>query len=259
MNAGLGLVLGAATTFENVIGGALGDNIIGNTLDNTFTGAGGNDNISGGTGDDIYRFDTDLPLGADIISDSGGVDTLDFSATTSKAIVLNLGLPAPQVVNVNLTLTIANIVAEIVLGGALSDNLTSSFSNSVLVGGRGNDTLIGGAGRNVLIGGFGADTITGAGGDDLLIAGFTSHDINVLALKTIFAEWGSANAYALRVANLRTGVGGIRLQAAGVGATVFNDPLSVDTLTGGLDNDWFFANPADILTDRIVPEFLDVI
>ncbi len=259
VNAGLGLVLGAATTFENVIGGALGDNIIGNTLDNTFTGAGGNDNISGGTGDDIYRFDTDLPLGADIISDSGGVDTLDFSATTSKAIVLNLGLPAPQVVNVNLTLTIANIVAEIVLGGALSDNLTSSFSNSVLVGGRGNDTLIGGAGRNVLIGGFGADTITGAGGDDLLIAGFTSHDINVLALKTIFAEWGSANAYALRVANLRTGVGGIRLQAAGVGATVFNDPLSVDTLTGGLDNDWFFANPADILTDRIVPEFLDVI
>ena len=259
VNAGLSLILGAANTFENVIGGSLGDNINGNTLDNTITGGGGNDVMSGGTGDDIYKFDTDLALGSDIISDAGGIDTLDFSATTSKAIVLNLGLPAPQVVNVNLTLTIANIVAEIVLGGALGDTLTSSFSNSVLIGSRGDDTLIGGSGRNVLIGGLGADKLTDAGGDDLLIAGFTSHDLNLIALKAILAEWAGANTYPIRVANLRSGVGGIRLQASGVGATVFNDPVSVDTLTGGLNNDWFFANPGDILTDLAVAEFLDVI
>ena len=259
VNVGLSLILGAANTFENVVGGSLGDNINGNTLNNTITGGGGNDVISGGTGDDIYVFDTDLALGSDILSDAGGIDTLDFSATATKAIVLNLGLPAPQVVNVNLTLTIANIVAEIVLGGALGDILTSSFSNSVLIGSRGDDTLIGGSGRNVLIGGLGADTLTGAGGDDLLIAGFTSHDLNVIALKAILAEWAGANTYPIRVANLRAGVGGIRLQASGAGATVFNDPLSVDTLTGGLNNDWFFANPADILTDLTVPEFLDVI
>ncbi len=260
VNAGLNLILGSATTFENVIGGNLGDFINGNTLDNTFTGGGGNDVISGGTGDDIYKFDTDLALGADILSDAGGVDTLDFSATVTRAITLNLGLPAAQIVNAGLTLTIANIVAEIVLGGALGDTLTAGLTNSVLVGGRGDDSLRGGSGRNVLIGGSGKDFITGGSGDDLLIAGFTSHDANINALKTILAEWSSlVNPYLVRVANLRAGVGGIRLQAAGVGATVFNDAPFVDTLTGGLNNDWYFANPLDLITDLALGELIDAI
>ncbi len=260
VNAGLSLILGSAFAFENVVGGSLGDNINGNTLNNTLTGGGGNDVVSGGTGDDIYKFDTDLALGADIISDSGGIDTLDFSATISRAIALNLGLAAAQVVNAGLTLTIANIIAEIVIGGALGDTLTGGIANSVLVGSRGDDRLIGGSGRNVLIGGTGTDLISGNGGDDLLIAGFTLHDFNVNALKTILAEWSSlVNPYLIRVANLRAGVGGIRLQAAGVGATVFNDAPSVDTLTGGLNNDWFFANAADIITDLAIGELVDVI
>ena len=260
VNAGLSLILGSALTFENVVGGNLGDNINGNTLDNTITGGGGNDVVSGGAGDDIYKFDTDFALGADIISDAGGVDTLDFGATTARAIVLNLGFPGAQVVNAGLTLTIANIVTEIVIGGALGDTLTAGFTNSVLVGSRGDDRLIGGSGRNVLIGGSGADLLTGIGGDDLLIAGFTVHDFNVSALKTIFAEWSNpATPYLVRVANLRAGVGGIRLQAAGVGATVFNDAPSVDSLTGGLNNDWFFANAADLITDLALGELVDVI
>jgi Ca2+-binding RTX toxin-like protein len=260
VNAGLSLILGSALAFENVVGGNLGDNINGNTLDNTFTGGGGNDVVSGGTGDDIYKFDTDLALGADILSDSGGIDTLDFSATVTRAISLNLGLAGAQVVNAGLTLTIANIIAEIVIGGALGDNLTAGLVNTVLVGSRGDDQLRGGTGRNVLIGGSGADTVAGFGGDDLLIAGFTSHDFNVSALKTILGEWSSlVNPYAVRVANLRAGVGGIRLQAAGVGATVFNDPPSVDKLAGGLNNDWFFANPLDIITDLALGELVDVI
>lgn len=242
------------------MGGSLGDHINGNTLNNTITGGGGNDVVSGGMGDDIYKFDTDLALGADIISDSGGIDTLDFSATTTRAIALNLGLAAAQVVNAGLTLTIANIITEIVIGGALGDTLIGGVANSVLVGSRGDDRLIGGSGRNVLIGGSGADTISGNGGDDLLIAGFTLHDFNVNALKTILAEWSNlVNPYLIRVANLRAGVGGIRLQAAGACATVFNDAPSVDSLTGGLNNDWFFANPADIITDLAIGELVDVI
>lgn len=260
VNVGLNLILGSALTFENVIGGDLGDNINGNTLNNTIVGSGGNDNVSGGTGDDVYKFDTDLALGFDTISDSGGIDTFDFSQTVGRAITLNLGFPGPQIVNAGLTLTIANIVAEIVIGGALGDTLTASFTNSVLVGGRGSDRLIGGSGRNVLIGGTGADNISGNGGDDLLIAGSTSHDFNVSALKTILAEWGNvAIPYASRVANLRAGVAGVRLQAAGAGATIFNDAASVDSLTGGLDNDWFFASPLDLITDLALGELIDVI
>ena len=52
---------------------------------------------------------------------------------------------------------------------------------------------------------------------------------------------------------------GVRLQAAGVGATVFNDAPSVDRLTGGLNNDWFFANPLDLITDLALGELIDVI
>jgi Ca2+-binding RTX toxin-like protein len=259
VNAGLSLILGSALTFEDVIGGSLGDSIAGNTLANTITGGGGNDNISGNTGDDVYKFDTDLPLGADIISDADGVDTLDFRETTTRSIALNLGFAGAQVVNAGLTLTIANIIAEIVLGGLLADNLTGGATGSVLVGGRGNDLLTGGAGRNVLIGGSDADTLRGFGGDDLLIAGLTSYDNNIAALKVIFGEWNGPNAYAVRVTNLRAGVAGIRLRGLGVGQTVFNDPPAIDTLTGGLNTDWFFANLADNVTDKIAIELLDAI
>ncbi len=260
VNAGLSLILGSPLTFENVVGGALGDSINGNTLANKITGGGGNDVVSGGTGDDIYKFDTDLALGSDVVSDSGGIDTLDFSATLSRAIVLDLGLPGPQIVNAGLTLTIANIVAEIVIGGALGDSLTAGIANSVLVGSRGDDRLIGGSGRNVLIGGSGTDVVSGNGGDDLLIAGFTIYDFNVSALKTIRAEWSNpVTPYLTRVTNLRAGVGGIRLQAAGAGATVFNDAPSIDDLTGGANADWFFSNAADLINDLALGEVVDVI
>ena len=260
VNAGLSLILGSASTFENVIGGNLGDNIKGNTLDNTIVGGGGDDTINGSTGNDVYKFDTDLALGSDTVGDSGGIDTLDFSQTVGRAITLNLGIAGPQIVNAGLTLTIANMVAEIVIGGALGDVLTASLANSVLVGGQGDDRLIGGSGRNILIGGAGVDNISGNGGDDLLIAGTTSYDLNVTALKTILAEWGNVvNSYATRVANLRAGVAGVRLKASGAGATVFNDAPSVDRLTGGLNNDWFFANPLDVTTDLAISELTDVI
>ena len=49
----------------------------------------------------------------------------------------------------------------------------------------------------------------------------------------------------------------VRLQASGVGATVFNDG-AVDTLTGGLNNDWFFRSLGDSITDLALGESVDV-
>src|SRR5262249_14414105 len=66
----------------------------------TITSGGGNDTMTGGAGNDTYLFDTDLALGSDTIDESGGgVDTLDFSATTTRAVTINLGNAAAQVVN----------------------------------------------------------------------------------------------------------------------------------------------------------------
>src|SRR5262245_2244597 len=50
-----------------------------------------NDTLIGGAGNDIFRLDTDAVLGSDTIDESGGgIDTLDFSTTTTRAVNINL-------------------------------------------------------------------------------------------------------------------------------------------------------------------------
>ena len=67
-------------------------------------------------------------LGSDTIDESGGgVDTLDFSATTTRAVAIDLGNAAAQVVNAGLTLTLsAGNTIENVIGGALGDTITGN-------------------------------------------------------------------------------------------------------------------------------------
>jgi Ca2+-binding RTX toxin-like protein len=159
VNAGLTLTLTSGTTVENVIGGSLGDTITGNALNNVIEGGGGNDVLTGGAGNDIYRFDTDNALGSDTINESGGgIDTLDFSATSSRTVTVNLGLAGAQLVNAGLTLTLSSgATIENVIGGALGDTITGNALNNSLSGGAGNDTLNGGAGTDTLDGGAGTD------------------------------------------------------------------------------------------------------
>src|SRR5262249_11389895 len=132
-------------TTENITGGALGDTITGNALNNvidggsgndTIEGRGGNDTLTGGAGNDTFRFDTDNALGNDTIDESGGGrDTLDFSATTTRAVSINLGNPAAQLVNAGLTLTLSSgDTIENVTGGALGDPKSGEERNSVDIG-----------------------------------------------------------------------------------------------------------------------------
>jgi Ca2+-binding RTX toxin-like protein len=166
----LTLALASATAFENVIGGSLNDNIIGNTLANSLDGGAGNDTLNGGAGNDTYLFDTDLVLGSDLLIDASGIDTLNFAATTTKTINLNLGSIAAQTVTAgNLTLTLASATAfENVIGGSLNDNIIGNTLANSLSGGAGNDNLNGGAGNDTLTGGLGKDTLTGSTGLDTL-------------------------------------------------------------------------------------------
>src|SRR5262249_20052579 len=62
-------------------------NIDGGNGNDTIAGGSGNDTLTGGAGDDTFRFDADNALGSDTINEAGGgVDTLDFSATTTRAV-----------------------------------------------------------------------------------------------------------------------------------------------------------------------------
>jgi Ca2+-binding RTX toxin-like protein len=180
------------------------------------------------------------------------LDTLDFSATETQSISVNLALRTAQVVNPNLTLTVANDRIERILGGAQSDTLIGSFRNNILVGNGGDDTLTGGDGRDLLIGGDGLDTLRAEGGEDLLIGGRTSHDANLAALDAIMAEWSRTDrSYSLRIDHLTGAVGGgsngsVRLNAS----TVRDDAGAADILEGGSLVDWFFEDQNDQITDR---------
>src|SRR5262249_59920457 len=122
----------------------------------------------GAAGNLSYRFDTDHALVSDSPTQrSCDLDTLDFSATTTRAVAVNLGNPAAQVVNAGLTLTLsAGNTIENVIGGALNDTLVGNAVNNALTGGSGNDTLDGGLGGDILTGGAGDDLLIGGAGGD---------------------------------------------------------------------------------------------
>ena len=176
---------------ENVIGSAFDDHITGSALDNVLRGnrgndylegLGGNDLLDGGDENDSYKFDVDQLLGSDIIQDTSGIDTLDFSLTETKSISINLGLSTVQTVvqnALNLTLpsatTIENAIGgklnDTLLGNSLNNDLSSGAGNDLINGLSGNDSLDGGIGDDFLIGDLGDDQLLGNEGNDTLKGG----------------------------------------------------------------------------------------
>ncbi len=235
VHTGLTLTLSAGNTLENVIGGALHDTLTGNSLANVLTG---------GAGNDTYVFDTDLTLGSDTINEAGGgIDSLNFSATTTSVVAVDLSSATAQVVNSGLTLTLSSAATlENVIGGALGDTLIGNALANVLTGGAGNDTLVGGAGKNILIGGTGTDSLTGGTTEDLLLGAQYSNEANSAALISLLNEWTSASSYATRQAHLLgTLTGGLNGTLVLSSTTVTEDDEK-DTLTGGSGKDWYLRN-----------------
>ncbi len=126
------------------------DVLLGNAGNDTLYGGAGNDNLTGGIGDDTYIIDADVDLGTDTINETliGGIDTLDFSTTTTKAININLNTITTQTVATGVQLVIPVISIENVYGGSLNDTIIGNSLNDILNGGRGNDTLTGGTGND---------------------------------------------------------------------------------------------------------------
>jgi Ca2+-binding RTX toxin-like protein len=164
----LTLVLGSATTFENIIGGAANDTLTGNTLVNVLTGGAGDDTLSGGNGNDSYLFDADNPLGTDTLVETatGGTDLIDFTGT-SASVTLDLSLATTQVINTNLSLNLQNgAVFENSIGGDGADTLVGNSLINSLTGGLGHDSLNGAGNNDLLTGGLGDDTLAGGVGND---------------------------------------------------------------------------------------------
>ena len=270
--------------FENLTGGSLADTfsfVAGGTIQGTANGGDGTDTVLGpnaatnwllqGAGQGTLN--GGAFLGIENLTGGNGIDTFMVGPTGTLSGSLNGGTGARNAlsyeswlsgVSVNLASNSATAIGgqvsnvTIVIGGNGNDQLIgNSSASSVLVGLTGSDTLVGGSGRDVLIGGDGADFLSGGAGDDLLIAGGTIHDQSVPALLAILDEWSSpARSYATRVSNLRGTGSGPRLNGEiylqkSPTVSLRVDPSTLDSLLGGLNQDWFITDDVSDFTDRV--------
>ncbi|MFM2217406.1 MAG: hypothetical protein RL240_1724, partial [Planctomycetota bacterium] len=211
----------------------------------------GVENLTGGNQSDAFEI---APTGTLTGNLNGGTGTA-LNAISYSQWQVGVSINFNSTTNGNAT-AIAGLTSnlQMVTGGAGNDTLTGySNKSTILVGLGGNDTLVGGNQRDLLLGGTGADALTGSGGDDLLVASQTNFDAQRNALIAVYNEWTSARTFAQRTANIWGNGTGSRSNGEyylnsdssdQVTDTVFADG-NVDSLIGGLGQDWFFANLAD--------------
>ncbi|MEY2613635.1 MAG: Bifunctional hemolysin/adenylate cyclase precursor, partial [Planctomycetota bacterium] len=228
-----------------------------------FTGV---ENLTGSTASDEFIVMPTGTISGNINGGTGtGINSVDYSAWSTN-VVVNLGVTTAG----NATAVTGSMTGiGMVTGGAGNDSLTGRATlATILIGLGGSDVLIGGSQRDLLIGGTGADILQGAAGDDLLISGTTLHDRDRAALLLIFAEWTSTRTFAQRTANIWGNGVGTRANgttylnngaADGITDSVFAD-TETDLLTGGTNQDWFFAAPgeiSDLVTAGATPDRRD--
>ena len=178
------LQLDLPDVIENVFTGTGNDMITGNSLPNELRsgnghdrldGGAGSDQLTGGPGNDVYRFTRDSTLQRDTATDSGGVDTLNFSSFWS-ALLLSLNQSTLQTIGSLNELVLRNSssfenavggsASDTIYGNAASNRISGQAGDDRLYGKGGNDILNGNAGNDILLGGSGHDSMRGDTGRD---------------------------------------------------------------------------------------------
>jgi Ca2+-binding RTX toxin-like protein len=222
--------------------GGAGDDYMDSGIGNdVLNGGTGNDYMSGGDNSDQYVIDADVDLGLDRVYESatGGIDTLNFLSTTTKAITFNLAIGGTQLVATGLSLTTDVNAIENAYGGSLADTLIGSASNNYLLGGAGNDSLTGDAGNDTLNGGAGNDALIGGLGTDVFII---DADVDLGADTIVETATGGVDTLDFRstttkAVTLDLGIFTSQLVATGVSVTLSSGALplvpSIEYAYGG--------------------------
>ena len=148
-----------------------------------------------------------------INQNNNSIDTLDFAATTTKSINLDISIAGQQRINENLSLTLGITIGgqtfidiENAVGGSLNDTLRGNNLNNLLRGNNGNDALDGGAGNDALDGGAGNDALDGGAGNDTYVFDADSQqgsdiikEILITGLRTVHNTYLQANGDLTRV------------------------------------------------------------
>jgi len=143
-----GSTLNGGSGTDILLGGPGNDVLNGDNGNDTITGGLGNDTLSGGEGNDTFNEGSATSTGADVFNGNAGVDTVDYSARTTTAIVVTMDGTTADDGEANEG---DNVKADIenILGTTLADNITGNALSNEITGGNGNDTLSGGAGDDV--------------------------------------------------------------------------------------------------------------
>jgi Ca2+-binding RTX toxin-like protein len=131
------------TSIETLIGGGVGDKLVGDAGPNTLIGAGGNDVLDGGLGAD------------DLQGGTGADDEVDYSSRRA-----NVTVTLDEQPNDGQAGEGDNVRSDVehVVGGSGNDRLIGNALANNLEGGPGDDVLDGGLGPDVMAGGPGTDT-----------------------------------------------------------------------------------------------------
>jgi hypothetical protein len=271
----ISIALGAI--IENAIGGSGNDTLNGNTVNNMLSGGDGNDILDGAEGADTLLggagADTLYAAAGDDNLDGGaGIDTASYAGATA-GVTVSLALTSSQITRgagADTLISIENLTGSgfndglngnsgdnAITGGAGIDTLEGGDGNDVLDGGDGNDSLLGGAGNDTLHGTAGADTfIIGAGTDRITDLG-NGADVLVVSASaavnaTVAGAWtatsGTSNA---GTASVYAGGFSVSLAAAtgANGWTLYNSTNGANvTLTGSAKADLLYGGTGnDIL------------
>jgi trimeric autotransporter adhesin len=254
---------------ENIIGGQIGDSIVGSSGANVIDGYTGADTMVGGLGNDTYYVDNS----GDVVTESsdtvsGGIDTIISTVTRT------LG-------NYQEKLNLSGATAINGTGNTLANTISGNSANNVLKGGDGNDTLTGGAGADTLQGDLGTDSLVGGTGNDTYVVNLKStgglEDVIVetstvtTEIDTLQLAGASTNTSAVNISLAASSLLNIEHLNASSTATsllnltgntlansltgnsannVLNGGLGTDTLVGGAGDDTYYVDVAgDVITE----------
>ena len=201
---------------ENVTGGILADNIIGDGSANVLSGLKGDDTLNGGGGDD----EVDGGIGNDVLGGGWGDDRL-FGQDNADKMWGGAG-------------------DDTIEGGNGWDSAWGGDGNDIMSGGWGSDRLYGQDNADKMWGGAGDDTVEGGNGWDNVWAG-SGNDI-------VSGGWGSDRLYGQGGDDGIWAGGGNDTVDGGAGADTLFGGLGNDQLAGGSGNDTVYGQDgADVL------------